>query len=140
MMDPWSGYPAARDRLLGAIARHAANRAVVLTGDIHSGWVNELHEGFDRPDRRVVAAELVGSSLSSGGDGEDQWRTFGSVAAENPHVKWHSARRGYIVNTVSPAEWRAEYREVPFVTRPGAPVVTRSAWRIEHGRAGVAPA
>jgi alkaline phosphatase D len=136
-MDPWSGYPAARDRLLGTIARHAAHRAVVLTGDIHSNWVNELREGFDRPDRRVVATELVGTSIASGGDGEDQWRSFAGAAPENPHIKWHSARRGYIVNTVSATDWRADYREVPFVTRPGAPVTTRTSWRIAHGRAGV---
>src|SRR5688572_21929466 len=54
-MDTWSGYPAARDRLLASIATHAPNRTVVLTGDIHSHWVNELHHGFARPDRPVVA-------------------------------------------------------------------------------------
>lgn len=137
MMDPWSGYPAARDRLLGSIARHAAGRAVVLTGDIHSNWVNDLHEGFDRPDRRVVATEFAATSIASGGDGEDQWRSFAGSAPTNPHIKWHSARRGYMVNTVTGSEWRADFREVPFVTRPGAPVSTRSSWRIEHGRAGV---
>ncbi|MFN2327240.1 MAG: alkaline phosphatase D family protein, partial [Gemmatimonadales bacterium] len=45
-MDAWSGYPVARDRLLHAIAERAANRTVVLTGDIHSNWVNELPAGF----------------------------------------------------------------------------------------------
>ena len=54
-MDQWSGYPAARDRLLNSIAKHAANRTVVITGDIHSNWVNELHSDFGRPDRPVVA-------------------------------------------------------------------------------------
>lgn len=139
-MDPWSGYPAARERLLGTIAERAPNRTVVLTGDIHSNFVNELRSGFDRPDRPVVAAELVGTSLASGGDGEDAWRQFTNAAGENPHIKWHSARRGYVTCDVSSSEWRADYREVPYVTRPGAPVETRTSWRIEHGRPGISRA
>src|SRR5207237_5044147 len=50
-MDKWDGYPVARDRLLNAIAKRAPNRTVVITGDIHSNWVNELHADFSRPDR-----------------------------------------------------------------------------------------
>lgn len=136
-MDVWSGYPAARDRMLAAIAERAANRTVVLTGDIHSNWVNELHAGFDRPDRPVVATEFVGTSISSGGDGADTWPSVPPALAENPHTKWHTARRGYVVHTVGDARWTADYREVPFVTRPGAPVRTASTWRLTQGRAGV---
>jgi alkaline phosphatase D len=67
--DTWGGYPAARERLLRAVTERAANRTVVLTGDIHSSWVNELRSDFSRPDRPTVAAEFVGTSISSGGDG-----------------------------------------------------------------------
>ena len=65
-MDQWSGYPVARDRLLGAIAERAPGRTVVVTGDIHSNWVNDLRSGFDRPDRPVVATEFVGTAITSG--------------------------------------------------------------------------
>jgi alkaline phosphatase D len=41
---------------------------------------------------------------------------------------------------VTETEWRAEYRTVPFVSRPGAPVETPTRWRLQHGRAGVEPA
>jgi alkaline phosphatase D len=136
-MDPWSGYPAARERLLGALAERAPNRSVVLTGDIHSNWVNELRSGFDRPDRPVVAAEFVGTSISSGGDGQAAWASVPPAMGENPHLKWHTARRGYMVCEVGAEEWNTAYREVPFVTRPGAPVTTASSWRVDHGRAGV---
>lgn len=136
-MDAWAGYPASRDRILGAIAERAPNRTVVLTGDIHSSWVNELRAGFDRPNRPVVATELVGTSLSSGGDGSDAWGSVAPAMADNPHLKWHSARRGYVICDVNDREWLADFREVPFVTRPGAPVRTRTKWRIEHGRPGV---
>ena len=135
-MDTWSGYAAERDRLLGAIAERAANRTVVLTGDIHSNWVSELHSSFSRPNAPVVATEFVGTSISSGGDGSDAWATP-EVLADNPHMKWHNARRGYVSCVVSPDEWRAAYRVVPFVTKPDAPVTTATTWRTERGRAGV---
>ena len=134
-MDTWSGYPAARDRLLGAIATHAPNRSVVLTGDIHTQWANELHAGFSRPDRPVVAAEFVATSITSGGDGNAN--PGNNPSAINPHVKWYANQRGYISCTVEPGAWTAAYRSVPYVSRPDAPLETPATWRLTHGRPGL---
>ncbi len=139
-MDQWSGYPAARDRLLRAVSERAPNRTVVLTGDIHSSWVNELSAGFDVPGRPVVAAEFVGTSIASGGDGADQSNGLADRMSENAHLKWQSARRGYMRCEVDGDAWRTDYRTVPFVSRPGAPVVTASSWRVTRGRPGIVAA
>jgi alkaline phosphatase D len=137
-MDQWSGYPAARDRLLGAIAQRAPNRTIVLTGDIHSSWVNELRASFSIPRAPTIAVELVGTSIASGGDGAERSSYVTDAAlAENAHVKWQHARRGYIACTVTRDAWRAEYRTVPFVSRPDAPLETPSRWRLTRGGAGL---
>lgn len=137
-MDQWSGYPFARDRLLGEISKRAANRTVVLTGDIHSSWVNELRSDFSRPDRPVIGAEFVGTSITSGGDGADvPAARMSTMLGENPHLKWHENRRGYVRCRVDEKVWSADYRSVPFVAKPDAPVVTSSSWRVEHGKAGI---
>jgi alkaline phosphatase D len=136
-MDKWGGYPVARDRLLAALGERASGRSVVITGDIHSNWVNDLSRGFDRPDRDVIATEFVGTSISSGGDGRDEWESLAEIRSENPHLHWQNGRRGYVRCRVGPEEWRTDYRIVPYVTRPGAPVETASTWRCAHGRAGV---
>jgi alkaline phosphatase D len=137
-MDSWAGYPASLERLLTAVARHAANRTVVLTGDIHSNWVNELRARYDRPDAPVVGAEFVGTSISSGGDGAEASRMWSDAArAENPHALWHNARRGYVGCVVTGDDWRTSYRTVPFVSRRGAPVETAAQWRLQHGRPGI---
>jgi alkaline phosphatase D len=137
-MDQWSGYPVARDRLLNTIAQRAANRTVVLTGDIHTHWVNELRSDFTRPDRPVVAAEFVGTSISSGGDGlgdpNDRMRT---QLAENPHIRFHQNRRGYFTCRVNETEWRTDYRSVAYVSKPGAALDVPSRWRLENGKAGI---
>jgi alkaline phosphatase D len=135
-MDNWSGYPAARDRLLAAVAERAPNRTVVITGDIHSNFVNELRSGFSTPNRPTVAAEFVGTSISSGGDGSDQ-NFSADVLAENSHLKWHNRRRGYVSCRVTPDVWTAEYRTVAYVSKPGAPVETPTKWRVERGHPGI---
>ena len=137
-MDNWSGYPAARDRMLQSVAERAPNRTVVLTGDIHMSWASELRSDFSRPDRPTIGAELVGTSISSGGDGTAQpgWVSPAALA-EAPHLRWHDARRGYVRCTVAPDAWTADYRVVPFVSRPGASVETASSWRLVNGRPGL---
>jgi len=136
-MDQWSGYPVARDRLLGELAKRAPNRTVVITGDIHSNWVNELRSSFSTPGAPTTGAEFVGTSISSGGDGADQWPAFDALAPENPHIQWQNSRRGYVSCVVSTDVWRADYRTVPFVSQPGAPLITASSWRLAHGVAGI---
>jgi alkaline phosphatase D len=137
-MDKWGGYPAASERLLSSIAKHAPNRTITVTGDIHSNWVNELHDGFARDDRPIIGAEFVGTSISSGGDGFDRYnRLTPAVMSENPHLKWQNSRRGYVVCRVTDDAWTAEYRTVPYISKPGAPVETASKWRVEHGRPGI---
>lgn len=136
-MDQWSGYPVARDRLLGEIGKRAPNRTVVITGDIHSSWVNELKSTFSTPDAPTIGAEFVGTSISSGGDGSDRNLMNGPLAADNPHVKWQNNRRGYVRCDVSPDEWRAEYRVVEFVSKPDAPVQVPSKWVVRNGVAGI---
>jgi alkaline phosphatase D len=59
--DAWAGYPPARERLFGALAKHGTSNPVVLTGDIHSFWVNDLANAAGRP----VGVELVTSSIAS---------------------------------------------------------------------------
>jgi alkaline phosphatase D len=136
-MDQWSGYPVARDRLLGEIGKRAPNRTVVITGDIHSSWVNELRSSFAQPDEPVIAAEFVGTSVSSGGDGNDRNAVGGALAADNSHIKWQNGRRGYVSCVVTPEEWRAEYRTMEFISKPDAPVVTPTKWVVQHGVPGI---
>ncbi|MBC7843485.1 MAG: alkaline phosphatase D family protein [Gemmatimonadaceae bacterium] len=75
-MDVWGGYPKARDRLLAAIGDRAPGRTVVISGDVHSNYVQDVRRGFDRPDRPLIATEFVGTSISSDGDGGERSAYF----------------------------------------------------------------
>jgi alkaline phosphatase D len=133
-MDQWSGYDAPRKRLLQQISELPHANTVVLTGDIHTNWANELKIDFDKPDSPSVATEFVGTSISSGGNGFDQPKKLESLLSENPFVKFHNAERGYVRCEITTDQWRTDYRTVPFVDRPDAPLQTRASFVVERNQ------
>lgn len=135
-MDQWSGYDAARTRLLSFLRDRRSLNPIVITGDVHSNWVNDLKPDFRDATAPAVATEFVGSSISSGGDGADQYGNTPTVLAENPFVRYFNGQRGYVRCDVSPGRWQADYRIVDFVTQPSAAITTKASFVVEDGRPG----
>lgn len=135
-MDKWDGYPLERARILEALAKSGAANPVVLTGDIHSSWVNRLLRDFDDERSPVVGTELVCTSLTSGGDGRAMTPWGEAALRHNPHVDFYDARRGYVHCSVGRNRMTARYRIVPYVQRPGAPVETLATFVVQDGRPG----
>jgi alkaline phosphatase D len=126
--DAWDGYTANRDRIVEGIVHSPVRNAVVLTGDVHSHWAAEVHSRAGDPVSPVVATELVTTSISSGGDGSDVRDEIAAVLPENPHIRYFSGRRGYVRAHFTADEMRADFRLVPYVSRPGAGVRTGASF------------
>jgi len=139
-MDAWDGYAASRDRVLDFVEQRGVANPIVLTGDVHANWACDLKANFDDPDSRTLGSEFVGTSISTGGDGRDTNPTTQATLDENPHIKFFNAQRGYVRCTLDRATWRTDYRIVPYVKRPGAPVQTRQSFVVEAGEPGLKPA
>jgi alkaline phosphatase D len=139
-MDQWPGCAHERMRLVEFLADRRVPNPVVLTGDIHSNWVNDLRVDDRKAEAPIVAAEFVGTSISSGGNGSREPKNLKTVMAQNPCVRFHNAERGYVRCTVTPDAWRSDYVVVEYVTRPGAPAVNRASFVVEAGKPGVQPA
>lgn len=135
-MDQWPGYTSERMELVRFLAERRVANPVVLTGDIHSNWVNDLRIDDRQAEQPVVATEFVGTSISSGGNGRAESPKQAELLAENPCVRFHNAQRGYVRCTVTPQAWRSDYVVVEDVTSPGAPAVLRSSFVVEAGRPG----
>jgi alkaline phosphatase D len=135
-LDKWDAYPAARDRLFGFLRERRPSNPVAITGDLHDNWVGDLKLDFEVPGSKTVATEFIGTSISSDGDGAERSEEGEIALQENPHVLFHNYRRGYVRCELTPREWRADFRVLPYVTRPGAPVSTRASFVIESGRPG----
>jgi alkaline phosphatase D len=52
-------------------------------------------------------------------------------------MKYYNQRRGYVRCLVGRGEWRTDYRVMPYVTAPGAPISTHASFVVESGRPGV---
>jgi alkaline phosphatase D len=133
--DGWDGYPAARRRLLGYVAQRRPTNPVVLGGDMHCFWVNDLKPDFDDPRSPVVATELVGTSITS--QFGRQQEELDALLGDNPHIRFsHGARRGYLRLEITRERLRADLRAVRSVTRPRAEVETLATFVVEDGRPG----
>jgi alkaline phosphatase D len=131
--DDWNGYPAARKRLLQSIHESRVANPVVLTGDIHSFWTNDLKLDFDDAASPIVAPELVGTSITSDAPRE---AIFLKILPDNPHVKFFDGSvHGYMSIDLTPDELTARFRAVSNVKDPEAGISTLSSFVVENGRA-----
>ena len=116
-MDAWDGYAAARARLYARLKEARAPNPIVVSGDVHAALRRGAEAGLRGSAGRTVGVEITNTSLTSGGDGSDVAAGWEATRADNPHIKYHSTRRGYIACTVTPATMRAEFRTLERVSR-----------------------
>ena len=135
-MDQWPGYEVSRRRLLRFFHERDIPNPVVLTGDIHLNWVNDLQLDFQNPNSPLVGTELVGTAMSSGGNGGNKIPEYERAVAQNDFVKWYNSNRGYVSCDVTPASWTSHFRVTPFVDRPHSPLDTPASFVIESGEPG----
>lgn len=109
-LDAWDGYPAARERLLGA-AHGAGANLVVLAGDSHNAWASDLrHRGA------AAGVEFAGHSVTSPGfERSIGWvapdRLADAIRKASPGLAWcDTAGRGYMAVELTPARATCEWR------------------------------
>ena len=132
--DGWDGYPAARRRLLDFIAERKPSNPIVIGGDVHSHWVCDLKQDFDRADAPSVATEFCGTSITS--QAWAQARNL-ELLLDNPHVKYVSSeRRGYVVVELTADRLRARLRGIDSEKLRETGIVTQASFVVENGRPG----
>ncbi|MBJ8348086.1 alkaline phosphatase [Antrihabitans sp. YC2-6] len=129
--DAWDGYVGDRNEVLRQAKIRGVDNLVVITGDRHQNYASDLRTSFEDPDSPVVASEFVGTSITSGGDGSETSAADEMLLAANPNLKFVNGQRGYVRVHVEQDLWRTDFRVVPYVTRPGAPISTRASYVLE---------
>lgn len=128
-LDAWDGYPAQRDRLGDGFAALGAN-PVLLTGDTHCFWANELYttKGVR------CGAEFGTAGITSPGFGS----SYGEMAATiqrliadaNREIVWCEAtRQGYLTLTLTPSQARCDVVAVSDVTEREGDARVIKSWR-----------
>ncbi|MGH8188721.1 MAG: alkaline phosphatase D family protein, partial [Steroidobacteraceae bacterium] len=93
--DQWDGYAPSRERLFKVLRERDIRNNVVLTGDIHSSWCNELSSNpwadASAAEARAVGVEFVGPAVSSPGlrvDPQQAITDAERLRATSPHMKY----------------------------------------------------
>jgi alkaline phosphatase D len=135
-MDKWDGYTVSRQRLYMRLRDTKAPNPIVLSGDVHTHWGADLKLDFANPKSETVGVEFTNTSITSGGDGTDVQANWDHLHANNPHITYHSARRGYIACTASQKTMRADFKILDKVTTAGVPIRIGGSVVVEAGRPG----
>ena len=95
--DSWDGYPIARENFYARLIKEGVNDLLVVTGDAHEFWVNDLTSEAGEK----VGLELVTSSVSSQtltaflGEGTADYNLL--LTQSNPDALYYNAlHNGYI--------------------------------------------
>jgi alkaline phosphatase D len=109
--DSWDGYPPARERLYAAF-RRAKSRPIILSGDSHAAWANEL---FDASGT-LVAAEFGATAITSPSYGLLLPSIGDLIADANPEVLFcDQVGKGYLLLTLTPETAVGDFRTVSTV-------------------------
>lgn len=137
-LDSWGAYRTPRGRVLEEIRRRRIKDVVVLTGDEHQNFAGEVRLDGRRMEEAPVAVEFVATSISSGGDGEDQRPATVRIAEANPILKFHNSRRGYLLCEVTPDRWQTHFRVLDKVTSRDGRLSTAATLTVEKGAGRIA--
>jgi len=132
-LDAWDGYPAARERLYDAMRKAKADGVIVVTGDTHTWWANDLKA----KDGGHVGVELGVNSVTS--PSPYRKSSFGGKGAayalltsqENKDVRYLSGEdHGFIDLTLTRDEAIARFVAVDTVEAPVYNAFEKAAFTI----------
>ena len=136
-LDSWDGYPAGRERLYQTF-RTAGVQPIVLAGDSHAFWVNELKDAAG--ERRAVEFGTSAISSPSPGDSLPAFPLGHALAQTNDEVVFCDQRsKGFVRLTLTRDEAHAEL--VAVSTIMAKPYETRvvKSYRVAREADGLGP-
>jgi len=133
--EAWDGYPAARTRLLDHIQASGVANPIVLSGDNHAFWTNDLKQ---TPEGATIATEFVGTSVTSYGP---PYESVAKKLPANPEVRFFESRkRGYASVEMNAERMVTRFQAISDAADPNAGVSTLASFVVEAGRKGVVAA
>jgi alkaline phosphatase D len=146
--DQWDGYAPARERLFKDLRDDRIDNNIVLSGDIHSSWCNDLtSKPWDASTydpatgKGAVAVEFIAPAVSSPSpvtDPVDAVNRAKQIPAISPHIKYLDfVQRGYGLLDVTAERVQGEIYHVPTVDTRVAGECLAAAFVSESHRNGL---
>jgi alkaline phosphatase D len=131
--DQWDGYPGERDSLYSHILENDIDNTVVLTGDIHTSWANDLRISggvFGSPT--AVAVEFVTTSITSPGFPFSVGQ--GIIQSNNPHVRYADlTRHGYLILDLTEEAAQSDWYYISTKVEPEFTTSYGAGWKANDG-------
>lgn len=108
--DQWDGYPAERDRVYNHVLSNNISNMVVITGDIHSSWANDLPTPTYNSSTGAGSAgvEFVTPSVTSPGLSISGGASV--IQAANGHIKYCDlTNHGYVIMDINQNRTQADW-------------------------------
>lgn len=143
--DAWDGYPAARARLLGTLGAQEIDNTIVLTGDFHSSWCNDISLDPYNPaaydpvtGAGSQAVEFVCPGITSpfftDPDPVAQKTLEQTALFLNPHTRYIDVEsNGYVILDIDSYRTRGEWYHMDNVTNPYAAETLGAAVEVAEG-------
>lgn len=141
--DQWDGYAGARERLLQFIQANGIKNVIVLTGDIHSSWANDIaHNPYApgyNPATDSLAVEIVCPGISSPFFTNPDPRVVKGfecfARATNPHTRFVDfEKNGYVVIDIDRDRARSEWYHLDNVLNPDSTEFLAAAVEVDAGK------
>lgn len=133
-IDQWDGYPAERSRLYNSFTANNTKNMVVLTGDIHSAWANDLPlSGYSSANRTASAGvEFVCPSVTSPNPLSNL--TPALIKLFNNHVRYVDlAYYGYTIIDVNKTRLQGDYYSVSTIKSKSFTTSWKQSWYVNSG-------
>jgi len=138
--DQWDGYPAERQNIFDTITAHGISNFVVLTGDIHTAWANDIPgPSYNAATNSgAMGVEFVAPGITSPSE-----LTFGAPAilAANDHMQYvNLTQNGFIILDINKDRTQADWYFLSTIDEMDATALVGASYLANDGEAFLTPA
>lgn len=140
--DQWDGYRADRGEIISHVMDNSIENVVVLTGDIHTSWANDVPIPGASYDPQTgdgsAFVEFVVSGITSSGASIPSVPSL--IQTLNPHMKYiNLENRGYLLLTITEDKVDSKWMHIDGVDQPTYNYVEAEHWMVLDGERFLRP-
>jgi alkaline phosphatase D len=132
--DQWDGYSAERQKIYDTLATYGVDNFVVLTGDIHTAWGNDLPQPGYNPNSGAgsMGVEFVATSITSL---NFPFPVPAAVIQQfNPHNKYVDLfSHGYLILDVNRQRVQGDFMNLSTIGNQNFTVSVGASWECRNG-------
>jgi alkaline phosphatase D len=131
--DQWDGYPAERSRIYNHVLTNNISNMVVITGDIHSSWANDLPTASYNSITGGGSAgvEFVTPSVTSPGMSIPLGAP--AIMAANGHIKYADlSSHGYVIMDINQNRTQADWYNVTTIDNPSTAYTYAASFKVNN--------